>query len=328
MVARPALRPRRRRRRRISVSTLEEVSFPEAARDFRNNFFASKLTRMSNDKLRNIIEGGSSVVGATASAAISVVTGSPEFGVGAAGLNASGAYRRVGTEIANWMLGPREEARIGGVMALSADVLRTKLAEGYHLREDGFFKPQAANRPAAEELLEGVLRKAQAEYEERKLPYLARFWANACIDTRIKPPTLNQLIRLSEQLTYSNLVMISLVARIDEILGSPIYSQKYHIDPSSRAVANIVRMDAQHSILAEIRMLAGLDCVRFGDLSRADRESLSGVELGTYGAALHHLMELHLVPHRERRAIRKQISIDGYPRRKAARQSVTQETTT
>lgn len=283
---------------------------------------------MSSGKLRNIIEGGSSIVGATAGAAISVVTGSPEFGIGAAGLSASGAYRRVGAEIANWMLGPREEARIGGVMALSADVLRTKLAEGYHLREDGFFEPQATSRPAAEELLEGVLRKAQAENEERKLPYLARFWANACVDARIKPPTLNQLVRLSEQLTYSNLIMISLVARIDEILGSPIYSQKYHIDPSSRAVANVVRMDAQHSILAEIRMLSGLDCVRFRDLTNADRETLSDVELGTYGAALHQLMELHLIPHSERRAKRKQISIDGYPRRKAARPSLSQETTT
>lgn len=283
---------------------------------------------MSSDKLRNIIEGGSSVVGATASAAISVVTGSPEFGIGAAGLSASGAYRRVGAEIANWMLGPREEARIGGVMALSAEVLRTKLAEGYHLREDGFFELQATSRPAAEELLEGVLRKAQAEYEERKLPYLARFWANACVDARIKPPTLNQLVRLSEQLTYSNLIVISLVARIDEILSSPIYSQKHHIDPSSRAVANVLRMDAQHSIFAEIRMLSGLDCVRFRDLNNADRETLSDIELGTYGAALYQLMELHLIPHSERRAIRKQISIDGYPRRKAARPSLTQETTT
>ena len=283
---------------------------------------------MSNDKLRNIIEGGSTVVGVTAGAAIAVVTGSPEFGIGAAGLSASGAYRRVGAEIANRMLGPREEVRIGGVMALSADVLRTKLADGYRLREDGFFEPQAASRSAAEELLEGVLRKAQAEYEERKLPYLARFWANACIDARIKPPTLNQLVRLSEQLTYSNLVMISLVARIDEVLGSPIYLQKHHVDPDSRAVANTVRMDPQHSILAEIRTLEGLDCVRFTELGRAERESLSDVKLGTYGAALHHLMELRLVPHSERRAIRKQISIDGNPRRKAARPSLNQEITT
>ena len=121
-------------------------------------------------------------MGATTGAVLSAVTGSPEFAEGVAAVEASGGYQRVGAEIADRLLSPRELARIGGVMALSAEMLKSEMDRGRWIRDDGFLDAPPAGRADAEEVLGGVLRKAQTEYEERKLTYLARLWSNGCLD--------------------------------------------------------------------------------------------------------------------------------------------------
>ena len=145
-------------------------------------------------KLRRMIEKGSHVIGTTASAALSVATGNPEVSVALATIGATGIYQRIGTEMADRWLAPREQARVGGVIALSAEVLRQKLDQGRTLRNDGFFDTPLDGRSAAEEVIEGVLRSAQAEYEERKLTYLARLWSNACLDEALGAARLNYLL--------------------------------------------------------------------------------------------------------------------------------------
>ena len=90
-----------------------------------------------DDRLRRIIQAGAPIVGASAGAAISALSGTPGLSIEAAALGSSGLYPRVGDEIANRLLGPREQARVGGVLALSADVLKWKLDRGHKLRDDG-----------------------------------------------------------------------------------------------------------------------------------------------------------------------------------------------
>ena len=165
-------------------------------------------------------------MGTTSSAVISAITGSSEFGVGAAALGATGVYQRVGAEIADRLLAPREQARIGAILALSAEFLSAKLKQGHTLRDDGFFDAPSDGQTGADEVLEGVLRKAQTEYEERKLEYLARLWASACIDETAGPADLNYLVKLAEQLTDRHLTIHSIVGRMAGAGYSNVYSLK------------------------------------------------------------------------------------------------------
>ena len=194
---------------------------------------------MEHHRLREMIEKGTNVVGATAGAFLSVVTGSPEFGVGVAAAGASGVYQRVGAEVADRLLAPREQARVGGVLALSAEVLKSELDRGRTLRDDGFFDAPPDGRADAEEVLEGVLRKAQTEYEERKLPYIARLWSNACLDETLGPAKLNYLVKLAEQLTYRQFVIVSMAGAM---------AKKDH--------ANIYKLREQHYEEAGLNMLS------------------------------------------------------------------------
>ena len=254
---------------------------------------------MDNRRLRQIIETGANVVGTTSSAVISAVTGNPEFGVGAAALGATGAYRRVGAEIADRLLGPREQARIGGVLALSAEVLRAKLDQGCTLRDDGFFDTPPEGRSDADEVLESVLRKAQTEYEERKLEYLSRLWANACIDKTLGLADLNHLVKLAEQLTYRHLTIISIVGK----MANADYANIYSLRSQHYEKAGIKLVGETPNVLAEIMALHNLNCLMVIALLGPIQIVPSQMKIGTYGAALHNTMELFGIPESDRQQI-------------------------
>jgi hypothetical protein len=109
---------------------------------------------------------------------------------------------------------------------LSAQYLESALAQGKTLRDDEFFDTRPDGRPDAEEVLEGVLRKAQSEYEERKLPYLARLWSNSCLqeNKNLNLAELSYLLKLSEQLTYRHLVIIAIAGAMDKANHNDIFN--------------------------------------------------------------------------------------------------------
>ena len=247
---------------------------------------------MEHRRLRQIIENGANVVGATTGAALSAITGSPEFGVGVAAVGASGAYQRVGAEIADRLLSPREQARVGGVLALSAEMLKSELDRGRTLRDDGFFDVPPDGRTDAEEILEGVLRKAQTEYEERKLSYLARLWSNACLDETLGPAKLNYLVKLAEQLTYRQFLIIAMVCAMAKADHANIFRLRVrHYEE-----ANLNMLGETAIVLSEVMALHNLNCVQviapLGPIQIAPSE----MRIANHGAALYNAMELHRIP--------------------------------
>ena len=247
---------------------------------------------MEHRRLRQIIEKGANVVGATTGAVLSAVTGSPEFGVGVAAVGASGAYQRVGAEIADRLLSPREQARVGGVLALSAEMLKSELDRGRTLRDDGFFDAPPDGRADAEEILEGVLRKAQTEYEERKLPYLARLWSNACLDETLGPAKLNYLVKLAEQLTYRQFLIIAMVGA----MAKADHANIFRLRVQHYEEVNLNMLGETAIVLSEVMALHNLNCVNviapLGPIQIAPSE----MRIANHGATLYNAMELHRIP--------------------------------
>ena len=186
-----------------------------------------------------------------------MVTGSPELGVALSAIGATGVYQKVGGEMADRLLGPREKARIGCVLAMSVEILKSELDQGKTLREDGFFD-KTIGRSDAEEVMEGVLRKAQAEYEERKLEYLARLWSTACLDETFGADKLNYMVKLAEQLTYRQLVILSIAGAMTKANNSNIFDlREQHYENAG------LKMGSETSIvLSEIMVLHNLICVK------------------------------------------------------------------
>lgn len=167
------------------------------------------------DRVRGLIEGGAEIAGGAVGGALGFLAAGPAgaavFGAGGAG--AAVVLRRIGVEISERLLGPRERIRLGGVLAIAAAAIENRAKRGETIRQDGFFDEKAGTRSDAEEVAEGVLLKSQREPEERKLPYMAGLLANVAFDTSISAQLAHQLIKAAEQLTYRQLCLLKVAAR-------------------------------------------------------------------------------------------------------------------
>ena len=246
-----------------------------------------------SSKLRQIIEKGANVLGTTTGATLAVLTGSPEVTIALSAISATGVYQKVGTDIADRFLSQREQERIGGVLALSIESLNEKIENnGKRLRDDGFFDvPSGDTRSDAEEALEGMLRKAQDEYEERKLPYLAHLWANACIDRGLSAARLNYMIKLTERLTYRQLAIIFIVGEMHKGRGKG-QPNPYNLRPAHYEQTRLLTDHETSMVLSEIIDLHNLNCVETVAPLGPVQVNPSELKLGTWGYMLFNAMEL------------------------------------
>lgn len=162
--------------------------------------------------VRSLISGSAEIAGAAIGGALGFLAAGP---VGAAALSAGGAaaamaLKHVGQEIADRFLGPREQVRVGGVLAISAAKIKERIDAGERVRDDGFFDPQPGGRSDAEEVVESILLKAQREAEEKKLPYMANLLANVAFDKAVSGQMAHQIVKTAEALTYRQLCLLYL----------------------------------------------------------------------------------------------------------------------
>lgn len=159
---------------------------------------------------RALIESGSDLAGAVSGAAIGLIGGPPgAIGGAASGVLVSRVLRHVGREIVTRLVGPEQSKRMGAAFTFAAADIREQLDAGKQPRTDDWFESTFAGRPAAEEILEGVLLNAADAYEERKVRYLGRLYAGFAFDDSVDRADANLLITLFRRLTYRELALIA-----------------------------------------------------------------------------------------------------------------------
>jgi hypothetical protein len=168
-----------------------------------------------NDRIEEFIEAGSEIAGGAAAAAIGFLGGGAPgvLGGAAAGPLIVRSLRWVASELKQRFLGPREEIRVGAVMAFAAQAVQDRLQAGETPRSDSFFEAEPGDRSSGDEIVEGTLLAAQRDPEERKLPYLGRLLASIAFTPRISRADANQLIQQFERLSYRQVLMLHLFAQ-------------------------------------------------------------------------------------------------------------------
>jgi hypothetical protein len=210
------------------------------------------------------------------------------------------AVRKIGREILERKLGPRQVIRAGTAYAVAANDIAERLAAGETQRDDGFFETEeGASRPEAEELLEGVLLHAANAYQERKLEYLGHLYAGIAFDPSTSAAEGHYLLTVAERLTYRQLALLTLLSR-EQHRTELIYVDAARGEGTARP---------SESLIAELDELgrAGVIGVRQDDGTIANMASvLNGGTFAslpiarthpTYiGSKLHRLMRLDLIP--------------------------------
>ncbi len=164
--------------------------------------------------IRHLINTGAEIAGGAVGGALGFLAGGPVGAalLGAGGAAAAAALKHIGEEASERLLGPREQVRVGGVLAIAAEEIRERLEQGESVRTDGFFEPKGALRSDAEEVAESVLLKSQREPEEKKIPYMGHLFAAVAFDPQISAPLAHQIIKAAGQLTYRQLCILKLAA--------------------------------------------------------------------------------------------------------------------
>ncbi|HVQ57673.1 MAG TPA: hypothetical protein VMS60_02085 [Solirubrobacterales bacterium] len=122
----------------------------------------------------------------------------------------------MGADLKQRILGPREELRVGAATAFAGAAIQALLEDGQQPRDDGFFDSTENQRPAAEELFEGVLLQARDAYEEKKVRLLGVMYAQFAFRTDITPARANHLLSLASQLTYRQLIVLAIACDQNE----------------------------------------------------------------------------------------------------------------
>lgn len=168
---------------------------------------------MKKDKIiKEVVETGGDITGNIGGAVLGGLIAGPAGVVigGISGPILTKIFKKLGSEIQQRILSPREEIRIGGVYTFAINKINENELQGKKIRDDSFFYERDGNRSCSEELLEGVILTAQKEYEERKIKFLGNLYGNICTDDSISGEQANQLIKMTNILTYRQLCMVAL----------------------------------------------------------------------------------------------------------------------
>lgn len=171
---------------------------------------------MANDNkniTKEIIDTGSESLGGIAGVGIGFLIAGPVGGVlGAVGTTIiTRLFKSVGSDIRERFLSPRESNRIGTAYEFAKQKIEENESKGIPLRNDNFFESVNNNRPASEEVLEGIFLTSQREFEEIKIRYLGNLYANVCFNQDISKEHANQLIRTANVLSFRQFCLLQLL---------------------------------------------------------------------------------------------------------------------
>lgn len=166
-------------------------------------------------KLSELITSGSDIAGAAVGGALGFLAAGP-VGAAAAAVGGTAVGKvigRVGVELHDRFLGPREEKRVGATTAFAIEAIKGMLEEGKTPRQDGFFDEDESARSSADELFEGALIKSKSAYEEKKIRFIGAFFGSVAFTPELSPERANYYLNLVERLTYRQLRLLIILNR-------------------------------------------------------------------------------------------------------------------
>ena len=170
-----------------------------------------------NDNLEQLINNYADILGGGISGTLGFLAGGPLAAAfaGTAGAVVTGLIKGIGQEFSKRQLSPREDYRVGKVLAIAALEIHQRLEKGESLRGDGFLDEKPIDRSDIEDVAEGVLLKCQREPQEKKIEYMGYLFASFHFNA-INSDMAHQLIKAAEELTYRQLCILKLAVVRDK----------------------------------------------------------------------------------------------------------------
>jgi hypothetical protein len=111
-------------------------------------------------------------------------------------------------------LTPKEVKRVGTSAEYIISEINKNLKSGLQINQ-AIFESEEGYRSEAEELFEGVLLKCKNEYQEKKLKHISYIFVSVSFDSTISTDDANQMLNISEGLTFRQFCLLSLIGKND-----------------------------------------------------------------------------------------------------------------
>ena len=253
-----------------------------------------------NERLRQLINSGTEVLGSGAGAAVGsalgLLIGGPDGAMvgGIVGKGFEIGLSKIGQDFSERHLSTREKVRVGAVLVIATAEIHQRLESGEIPRKDDFFDEKPTGRSDAKEVAESVLLRAQREPEEKKIWYMGYLISSITFDSEISVHMAHQLIKAAEQLTYRQLCILKLCAVKDKFeLRDNNYRERESFENDLYDVlyecSDLYNKEYIHF---------GLDTITFEPnvLSKLRSVKPSGMAFQRIGDYLYNLMKLCLIP--------------------------------
>jgi hypothetical protein len=264
-------------------------------------------------RTRELIEAGGDLAGGLIGGGLGLLGGPLGVALGAGGgVLVSRLVKKVGAEIHERILGPRQVERVGVALAAAGGQITKRLESGDALRDDGFFVEEDPEHSPAAELLEGVLLRAADAYQQRKVPYIGFLWASLLFRPDITPDYGHLLLRLADRLTYRQLQALAFFAEnansdeLTQLEGRR--EEEGHWAFADGLGIELNELGGDLGLLgvaqADGTVIRSAGTYNGGDLERVN---LWNIALTPLGRNLYELMELDRIPTQEKEGILKLI---------------------
>ena len=164
---------------------------------------------------RALIEAGAPVAGSMCASAAALVFG-PSSGAVQVDPRLAACLRAAAAEAAPIAV-PRERVRAGAVLAFAVEHSVTLARGGRRLRSDAFFAGRTGVRPAAGEVLEGIVTAARLSVDERRVRHLGYLLAEVAYSPDVDAELVGRALRMAEPLTWRQLAVLAGVGRRDRL---------------------------------------------------------------------------------------------------------------
>ncbi len=200
------------------------------------------------------------------------------------------SLKSIGQEFAERMLSPRENLRVGSALILAAEGIRKRLESRESVRDDGFFDKNHIERSDADDILENMVLKVQREPEEKKIPYISKIYENTAFEQEISADLSHKIIKSSEQLTYQQLCILSMVGRRKN--GKDMLSD-FQLNPQPNFSLELSKLLHDcFELVTNGYIQGGLTLISSGRLPQYETLNPKSLYLENIGIALFKLMNL------------------------------------
>ena len=175
-------------------------------------------------------------------------------------------------------------------MILAAEGIRKRLESRESVRDDGFFDKNHIERSDADDILENMVLKVQREPEEKKIPYISKIYENTAFEQEISADLSHKIIKSSEQLTYQQLCILSMVGRRKN--GKDMLSD-FQLNPQPNFSLELSKLLHDcFELVTNGYIQGGLTLISSGRLPQYETLNPKSLYLENIGIALFKLMNL------------------------------------